>query len=86
MKIKDGFVIRKVADCFVVMNLGQELNLSGMITLNETGAFIWNGISDGLSEAEIARKITDEYEVSEEKALEDVKTFICKMKEAEVFE
>lgn len=86
MKIKDGFVIRKVADCFVVMNLGQELDLGGMITLNETGALIWNGVAEGLSVSEIAKKITDEYEVSEEKALEDVKTFICKMKEAEVFE
>ena len=86
MKIKDGFVIRKVADCFVVMNLGQELNLGGMITLNETGALIWNGVAQGLSDSEIAKRITDEYEVSEEKALEDVKTFICKMKEAEVFE
>ena len=86
MKIKDGFVIRKVADCFVVMNLGQELDLSGMITLNETGALIWNGVAEGLSVSDIAKRITDEYEVSEEKALEDVKTFICKMKEAEVFE
>lgn len=86
MKIKDGFVIRKVADCFVVMNLGQELNLGGMITLNETGALIWNGVAEGLSASDIAKRITDEYEVSEEKALEDVKTFICKMKEAEVFE
>jgi hypothetical protein len=86
MKIKDGFVIRKVADCFVVMNLGQELDLGGMITLNETGALIWNGVAEGLSGSDIAKRITDEYEVSEEKALEDVKTFICKMKEAEVFE
>ena len=86
MKIKDGFVIRQVAGCYVIMNLGQELNLGGMITLNETGALIWDSVANGLSEDEIAKRITEEYEVSEETALEDVRNFICKMKEADVFE
>ncbi len=86
MKIKEGFVIREVADCFVVMNLGQELNLGGMITLNETGALIWNGVAEGLDAQSIAEKLVAEYEVSIETALSDVNGFISKMKEADVFE
>ena len=86
MKIKDGFVIRKVADCFVVINLGQELSLSEMITLNETGALIWNSVNEGLEPQQIAEKLAEEYEVSMETALADVNAFICKMKEANVFE
>lgn len=86
MKIKEGFVLREVADCFVVMNLGQELNLGGMITLNETGALIWNGVAEGLDAQSIAEKLVAEYEVSIETALSDVNGFISKMKEADVFE
>ena len=86
MKIKDGFVLREVADSYVVMNIGGELSFNKMITLNETGAMIWNGISDNLSREEIAKRITDEYDVSLDVALNDVNLFIEKMKEAEVIE
>ncbi len=86
MKIKDGFVIREAAGSFVIMNLGQELNLGKMFTLNETGAFIWKAIAEGLTEKEIAEKLSEEYNVDTETAKKDVESFICKMKEADVFE
>ncbi len=86
MKIKDGFVIREAAGCYVIMNLGQELNLGKMITLNETGAFIWNLVAEGLSQEEIAKKLSEEYNVEAETAKADVDSFINKMKEADVFE
>lgn len=86
MKIKNGFTIREAAGSYVVMNLGGEMNFNGMITLNETGALIWKSIEEGLDEAQIAKKITDEYDIGFEKALTDVKSFIAKMREADVIE
>ncbi|MBE6692543.1 MAG: PqqD family protein [Ruminococcaceae bacterium] len=86
MKIKDGFVMREAGGCFVIMNLGSELNLGKMFTLNETGAFIWKSIEKGLSQGEIAKKLSEEYNVDAETAQKDVEGFICKMKEADVFE
>ena len=42
MKIKSGFVLRQLADTWVVLPLlSQSLNFNGMLTLNETGAFLW---------------------------------------------
>lgn len=86
MKIKDGFIIKQAADSFVVMQIGGELNFNGMITLNETGAFIWNGITEGLDENQIAAKLSEEYDTDYNTALSDVKTFISKMKEVNVIE
>ena len=86
MKIKDGFVIRKVAESYVVLKLGGELNFNGMITLNETGAFIWNLVSLGFDESQIAEKLTEEYEIDRNIALSDVNAFIIKMREADVLE
>ncbi|MBO5870579.1 MAG: PqqD family protein [Clostridia bacterium] len=86
MKIKDGFVLRQVASSYVVMNIGGELSFNKMITLNESGALIWNALADGLSAEEAAKRITSEYEVSYEVALNDVNSFIEKMKEAGVIE
>lgn len=86
MKIKDGFTLREVAGNYVVMNLGGELAFNGMITLNETGAVIWNAINDGSDKEAIALKITEEYDIDSETALRDVEKFIAKMLEAGVLE
>ena len=50
MKIKDGFVIRNVADTFVVVPVGDKLvDFSAMMTLNETGAFLWNCLAENIT-------------------------------------
>lgn len=42
MKINDGFSLRKVADSYVIIPVGDNLvDFSAMITINETGAFLW---------------------------------------------
>ena len=58
----------------------------GMIELNETSAEIWRAIADGCSEQEAAQRLTAQYEVSEEKALESVRRFCADMVQQGVFE
>ena len=41
MKIKEGFLLRQVSGQVVVLPTGNELDLNMMITLNDTGAFLW---------------------------------------------
>ena len=42
MKMKDGFVLRKIADQYMAVPVGTRAKeLHGLIGLNETGAFIW---------------------------------------------
>ena len=86
MKIKDGFVLREAAGSFVVMNIGGELSFNGMITLNETGAFIWRAIENGDSAEEIAKKLCEKYGVDFDTALSDTNKFIDKMNGANVLE
>ena len=86
MKIKSGIVLREVADSFVLMDLGGELNFNGMITLNETGAFIFKRIEEGLSPENIAHSLADEYDISFDLALSDVNAFIQKMNGVGVLE
>lgn len=86
MNIKQGLVLREVAGSYVVLDLGNELSFNGMITLNESGKLIWDSVSEGLCASDIAKRITEEYDIDEENALNDVLAFIQKMKEADVFE
>ena len=48
MRIKDNFVLRQVADTWCVLPLGEAtLNLNGMLTLNDSGAMLWQTLEKG---------------------------------------
>lgn len=46
MKIKSGFILRKVAQSYIVVPVGNmTAQIRGLISLNETGAEIWKILS-----------------------------------------
>jgi len=54
MKIKERFVIRKVAGKYVAVATGKaSREFHGMVKLNETGKTIWEGVADGRTMDEI---------------------------------
>ena len=81
--LKDGFVLRQVADTWVVMPLGQvSLDFNGMLTLNETGAVLWQALEKGGDVQDLANALTAEYDVSAEQAKQDVEAFMAKLQQA----
>lgn len=77
MKIKEGFLLREVAGNTVVVPIGDEaVEFNGVITINETGKFIWELMQDGIEKEELLDKFMNEYNISEEEAKEDIKAFI----------
>lgn len=83
MKIKDGFILRQVADTYVVVAVGQAVKtFNGIINLNETGAFLWKELEKGGDEQTLLDALLKEYDVQEEIARKDVQTFITKLTEA----
>ena len=63
MKIKDGFVLTEIGESCVAVATGAAAeSFHGVVRLNDTAAFIWRGLSDGLSEEEIAARMLAEYE------------------------
>lgn len=78
MKMKEGFVVRKIANQYMAVPVGARAKeLHGMIGLNETAAFLWELLKEDRTEEELATLLYDEYEISEEDALETVRRF-CK--------
>ena len=76
MKIKKGFVIRKVGDTHVVVPVGElSKTFHGMINLNETGAFLWNFFTAEHTVDEAVAALCAEYEVEEERARIDAEKF-----------
>jgi len=82
MKIKDGFMLRQVADSYIVVAVGDSVKeFNGIINLNETGAFIWGLLQKETSEEQVVNALLKEYDVDDETAKKDVKIFIGKLKE-----
>ena len=88
MRIKEGFIVRDVAGKTFVVAVGERSKtFSAMITLNETGKFIWKLLENEANEAEIVEKLLSEYEGAEKETVEkDVKAFIEKLSKHEILE
>ena len=87
MKIKKDFILRKVADSYVVVPVGKlTLDFNGIINLNESGAFLFEILQKGAEREELIENLLAEYDVSPEKAAADVDKFIQKAKDADVLE
>ncbi len=87
MKIKSNYVLKKVADSYVVISLGgSRVDLNTIITLNETGAFIWEQIKNGADKDTVVDAILAEYDVGREKAEADVDAFCEKISAAGLVE
>ena len=87
MKIKKDFILRKVADSYVVVPVGKlTLDFNGIINLNETGAFLFELLQEGAEKEDLLRKMLEEYDVTPEKAAADIDVFLKKVEEADVLE
>ena len=61
MKIKKDFILRKVADSYVVVPVGKmTLDFNGIINLNETGAFLFGLLQKGADREELLAKMLEE--------------------------
>ncbi len=85
MKIKEGYRIRKVGSKSVVVAPGG-INFTGLITVNETGTFIWEMLEKGAETDEIVSALANECKVQPEKIEGDVIEFIKALKGAEILE
>lgn len=81
MKLKEGFLLREVAGQTVVLPAGGDLDLNMMITLNDTGAFLWQRMEEETDEATLVSALLAEYDVDEATAKTAVSGFVNKLSE-----
>lgn len=88
MKIKDGFILRDIAGKTLVVAVGERSkSFRGMVTLNETGKYIWKILEKGATKEEIVESILAEFEGADRLTVEnDVNTFISKLEGDNILE
>ena len=87
MKIKSGFAKRNIAGSEIVVPVGNKaMEFNGMITLNESGGFFWDCLVEGCTKEQLLSKVLLEYEVTEQKASEDIDKFLDMLRENNLLE
>ena len=75
MKINKDFVLRRVAGEAMLVPTGKAVaSHNGLFMLTETGAFLWDKITDGVGE-----ELTEEYDTEKDEAEADVRDFLDKL-------
>ena len=84
MKVKNGFILRKVGKQFVVAATGEaSKNFNGMIRLNDEAAFAFGQLQGGTTEEELVAALVEKYGGNEAEVRMDVANFLSKLKEAD---
>ena len=89
MKIKKGFILRTVCGENVIVGEGLDaINFGRMLCLNETAAWLWKqALEQGDFTAQsLAEALCNEYDVTPDQALADVKETINQWTELKVVE
>ncbi|MBQ3018354.1 MAG: PqqD family protein [Clostridia bacterium] len=88
MKIKKGFILRDVGGKTYVVAVGElSKTFNGMVTLNETGKFLWQELEKGATKEELLVKMLSEFEGAEEETVkQDIDMFISKLEKDKVLE
>ena len=87
MKIKDSFLLKKVAGQNVVVPVGNNVvNFNAAITLNETAAFLWELLQKECTAESLVAGLCENYDVTPENAQRDVNVFINVLKEHDILE
>ena len=79
MKVKEGYIMKKLGTGYVVVTVGQaSKDFNGMIRLNPAGAYLWQSVLDGADTKEkLVQAMLARYEdLDEETAKKDLDEFL----------
>lgn len=87
MRVSDEFVLRQVADEFLLIPVGAAaLRISGMISLTESGYLLYQQLQSGCHREKLIQVLLETYEVEAAQAAADVDAFLDKMRKLRILE
>lgn len=87
MKIREGFILRQVLDIYAAIGVGSEAYMPNRImSVNETGAFLWRMLENGAEKQELIDALLHEYETDPQTAEKDVDAFLKEMQDKGLIE
>jgi len=87
VKRKNSFLLREVAGKQVVVPLGKAaVAFPGMLTLNASGAWLWQLLEQEQTEDSLVSAMCEKYTVEEDTARADIAAFLDKLRKVGAIE
>ena len=87
MKIKEGFTLRPFADQWIALPDQQtQMPRGTVVTFNDVGYFLWNLLEKECSVEELTEQVLANYDVTTEKAQNDIQRFVKQLREENLLE
>ncbi len=87
MKIKEGFLVKKIAGDYLVVPTGDNIvDFAVAVSLNETGAFLWEQLKNDTTLEKLSEALVSEYGIEKSDAENDVLDYINLLKSHDFIE
>ena len=87
MKTKPGFVLRTIADEYMLMPVNDKITIfNGTILLNNVSAFIWEQLQKPVSKEDLLSVLLEKYDIDEASAAEDLDAVLEQLKQLELLD
>ena len=81
MRISDQYMLRQVADEYLVIPVGEAaLKVKGLIGLSESGSLLYRRLQSGCTEEELVSALLAEYDIDAQTAQADTRAFLEQMR------
>lgn len=85
MKLKLQLVKRDIAGDIILVPVGEATTkIKGLITINETGAAIWDALPEAENEEAIVDRLFEEFDAGRDELRRDVDEFLNKLRELDI--
>ena len=83
MRRNENFILRQTADLTIILPVGEaSVHFPGMISVNETGAMLWELLREPCNAQSLALELTRVYEVELDRAQREVDIFLEQLRRA----
>ena len=87
MKVKAGYVLRKVMDDYMLMPSGESADaFKGCVLLNRVSAFIWERLQTPVTRGTLLAAVLENFAVDEATAAADLDRFLRQLQENHLLE
>lgn len=77
-----NYILRDIAGEAILVSVGEEIaDFCGVVNLNASARTLWVALQEEVTKEELVEKLVEEFEISKERATEDVETSLQVMLE-----
>lgn len=87
MKIRQGYITRKIKEKYVIVPVGDRLkSVAGIIELNESAALLWDVLVNETTYDVLESTLEERYSISNDVAHQAVESFLLSLKKYDILQ